>query len=419
MRLPEVMRGGVFTLVVGSIVAQVVALAATPLLSRLYAPGQLAALTQLLAVSSVLAPLSTMKLEVALMLPRREAVAGRLFGLAVLSGMVVAAMFVLVLAVASPTVVGRLVSALPPDLRMVMPAAVLSMTLFIVLSSVATREGSFARLATARAVAGIVTATVGVLAGWLHGSTAGLVWALPLGQLAGLAIVLPRVKFLRSGLLCLDRLGRSALGRYRRYPLFNGTSSALDGLRIGLPAIALGWYCTDAVVGQYGMTFRLAAAPITLVALSVGQVNLRAVSGMVRARENAAAHVRRTLGRLWVVAGIGIIVSMLFGPAIFSVVLGPEWRLAGEYLVLLAPGLAARFVSTPISTTLGATEHVEWEFTWRLVAFLAVLATLLLVGPTGEPRLILASLSGVEVVLCLAMQVLAVKAARSPRWTAR
>ena len=187
MKIREAMRSSVFMLAAGSVVAQVVSLAVTPLLSRLYTPEQLAALTQLLAIAGVLAPLSTMKLEVALMLPRRDSVAGRLLGFAVLSGLVVAGMFALGLAVASPSVVGGLVSAIPPGLRMVMPAVVLSMALFIVLGSVATREGAFARLAIARASAGIVTATLVVLAGWLYGSTAGLVWALPIGQLVGLA----------------------------------------------------------------------------------------------------------------------------------------------------------------------------------------------------------------------------------------
>lgn len=418
MAIPDLrtgMAGGVVALLAGSVVAQVTALAVTPLLSRIYAPAQLAALTQLMAIAGVLAPLATLKLEIALMLPRRTSVAGRLFGLAVVSSVAVAIAAMLGLLILPADWFTGLVSALPPDLRLSVPVAAFAMALFIVMGGVATREGHFRRLGTARAVAAVVTALVAVVTGWLTGRTAGLVWALPLGQLAGVVVLVPAQGVLTAGARCFDRLGRAALHRFRRYPLLNGSSSFLNGLTIGLPAITLGWYCTDEVVGQYGMAFRLAAAPITLAAMSIGQVNLRTVSRMVREGHDAHPHVRRTLLRLWFVAGIGLLVSMLLGPSLFAWILGPEWRTAGEFLVLLAPGLAARFVGTPMSTTLGATEHVEWVFIWRVVACVAVLSALLVVGPGGDPRVILATLSAVDVILYAALQVLVVRAARSPR----
>jgi hypothetical protein len=66
-------------------------------------------------------------------------------------------------------------------------------------------------------------------------------------------------------------------------------------------------------------------------------------------------------------------------PDIFSLVLGEQWRIAGEYSQILLPMIAINFISTSFSGVIFITEKMKVDFIW-VIYYVGVTVISLLLG---------------------------------------
>ena len=368
----------------GAGLAQVILMAATPILSRLFDPIQFGILTAFLVVPNALLPAIGGKFEVAMVLPRSDRTARLLLGFAIQICLLTSVL--LLLWTLSPLDSGTRYAIYEP-LYLFLAGNVL------ILQYTLNRNDQFARLGYIRIVIATATISTMLLAGWLGAGTGGLVGGSLVGQAIGLALLLwwgvrPR------GLTPLtSRSAKATLRRYREYPALNASSGLISGITLAIPVLVIERWCSDADLGQFGMMLRVTAAPAMLVTVAIGQVNLRVVSRLSRETGSALRHVLLTSGVLWSIAIPGAIAAIAWGPTLFAFVLGEEWREAGRFAGILAPAIAARFAVSPLSSTLGATQHNRLGMAWRLTAFTVTSIAMLTVGPGGDAGEILATLA--------------------------
>jgi O-antigen/teichoic acid export membrane protein len=398
----------------GTAVAQLIAIAASPLLTRLYSPtdfGVYAAATTIVSLALVV---SSLRYSTAIPIPADDETAAQLIALAVICVLVTTASLGLGLGLFGGTVAAALgAPALAPVLWIVV-VATLGGGLYEVANRWAVRERAYAAVAKT-SIAQAVGMAVGQIGCAVAGAgSAGLVIGDAIGRSSGTAwLTTVMWRRMRAAFGSVGRRGiwRAAV-RYRRFPLFSGPGAVVNTLNVLAPTILLLVLYGPATAGMFALAQRVGLLPIRLLGASVAQVYIGELARQV-AVDRTTAHVlfRATVRRLAIGGLVPVAGLAIAGPILFPIVFGPEWAEAGLYLTLLAPAYLALFVWNPVSGTLDMLQLQVYGLLPELaglaiVTVVAFAASSAGVGPSGAVVLLgLATALGTVLALAVSWLV--------------
>ena len=348
-------RRGVLSIAAGSAGGQVLALAAAPLLARIYRPADFGLFAVVSALAVTIGTVAALRWEMAIPIPERESDARALvtLGLAAACGTgAVGALLVLLLR----DEVARWFDQ--PDLApwlWVVPPTAAAMGTVLVLNQFAVRHrryGMIGRRNLFQAVGVVATQLVAGVAGLRSG---GLALGFGFGQVVAAGVLLRGAR--RRGAAAAGGArfrGLAAVARrYRRFPFLMAPSGLLNILGTQLPVLLIASWYGSTVAGWLGLTQRVIAMPIALVSSAVAQVYLaegRIFIGATR--------------RLALIAVPGAVAVVLAAPSAFSLIFGPQWHSSADYAQALAVFMAAQFVASPLSQTLVVFERQGLQLAW-------------------------------------------------------
>ncbi|WP_104203644.1 lipopolysaccharide biosynthesis protein [Billgrantia saliphila] len=337
---------GVSVLVGGTASAQLLTIAAAPLLTRLYAPddfGLMAVYGALLALFTVVA---SGRYQLAIPLPETEREAAEVLALALTMVALTTLVSLLIVALAGRMLAEALgVPALTPWLWL-LPLGVALSGGYQVVSHWSVRTRAFPAIAATRIKQSLAQLTVQLVANPLGGG--GLLLGYAAGQGAGtLGLARPALRAVIAHRVGLSGMWAVAL-RYRKFPLFSTWSGLFNTLGKQLPPLLFAALFSPVAAGLYALAHRVLAMPMTLIGEAVGKVFLSSA---------AEAHRRGELGSLVArvhdaLAQIAMPVAILLavvGPDLFALAFGERWREAGDFARWMAPWLYLVFITAPLS----------------------------------------------------------------------
>lgn len=335
----------------GVMLGQLILVAATPLLTRLYTPEQFGMLALFMALTTIIGTVICLSYELAVpVVPERDD-AACLVAVAATVATVFAAMLTVVVALFRHGIAALLGAAeLAPFLWLV-PAAMLLHGLTMPLGVWFLRHGVFKRAVNKPLQFGTqAAAQIGL--GLAGAGTGGLL----IGYCAG---YVARFVYLLGSLPRPDR--RLLLGpqprrmwrlarEYWVYPALSTPSYFLQSSTQMLPAVFLAVLYGPAAAGWFGLAQRMLELPVRLLSQSTSSVYLHAIA------RGSTAEVyrlfRRTSLRFLVLGLLGMAPLLVAGPWLFAVIFGEDWRAAGIMVQCLVPAQLARFVVVPVAQTL-------------------------------------------------------------------
>lgn len=387
------LRGPILTMLTGSMVASSFSVIAQPILARLYAPEDFGMLALFVSLVALLAPIGSLRYSDAIMLPRRDAEAANVFWLAtLLSGALIVLVTSLLLfrhEIAAwkgdPTLATWLL-LLPPTIlglraRSLIRVWVLRQNRFPVASS-GDVVNNFTLFFT-RLTGGIPP---------LYTGPAGLIVSLPFGHLATSWWYARHVDW-RPLLRAFSWRWIGALAaRYRRFPLLSMPSMLLNTALSYMPVAVVSWAFGNEVSGHYWQAFLNFFIPLTILSSSVQHVFFVRAAEAVQ-HGTLAPLVRDIYDRLVLVGLFPCLGALIVAPGVFSVVLGAEWRVAGEYLRILAPWFFLAALCSPLTRIFDVREKQRADL-FSSITMAAFMAPALWWGAqSGSPVAYLAALS--------------------------
>lgn len=336
----------VATLAVGTGVAQLVNLAATPLLTRLYAPEDFGVLAVFIATSALVATFATLRYETAILVPKTAAAAATL----VLLSLILAAGLALSLGAGAWLLDVELGGLFGEDASRLLPAACFvggAIAIIAVAQGWLNRQRLYSRMVALRIIQSAGVVGLALMFGLATQIDDGLVVA----QFSAVCVTAVAALFLirsAANKWKLTEVGSTAK-EHRNAPKFLMPTAMLDVLTLQMPVmLIMSWY-GEALAGQFSMAWRMLALPMSLIGGAVGQVFLQRFAS---ARDDAAG-AKVLLMKTWsllVVLGFLPMAAVLFGgEQIFRWVLGDAWGQAGRMASVLAPMLFMMFISSPTS----------------------------------------------------------------------
>lgn len=393
--------GDVLKLVSGTAMTQVLAIVASPIMTRLYGPQAFGIAALFASMTGIVAAIACLRYEPAVMLPESDAEAANVLAICGVLVVAVTALTSVLAWFAGPLLRILRAEEIRPYVWM-MPLAVLMAGLFIALNQWNSRTKQFGRLSVVRVTNSVVTTGSQLAAGSLGYATGeSLIGASVLGSTVATGTLAWKI-WREDGRLFRQSwsLGeiRRLMKRHRNFPLYGTWSILLNSLSWQLPTFFLSASFSSSVVGYYALGTSLLRLPMDLIGGAIGLVFFERAA---RARLEGALPrlVEETFRRLVSLGLFPLLLLTFIGRDLFVLVFGAKWAEAGVYTQILSVWMFFWFVSSPLITLFSVLERQRWGLLFNVVIFTTRLLALWLGGRSGDARLALAffGLSGLLV----------------------
>jgi len=359
------------SLVRGTVLAQLVFLAATPLLTRIYTPAELGIFGVYMAFILVGGKLSGLKYDLAIVLPKRDELA------IVLIFLTLGMSCVTTLGAWLVYQLGISFGVIPGDayvLQHYILLLVVGMPLFVLYEALGhwmVRKKQFSTLGTGKLINALALALLQLCAWFSDANVLILLGAYPIAMLIGSLFLMSRVdKSLVQRRWLAPTLLRRLTWRYRKFARYTTWSTAAFEFSQSLPLFLLTYFFGNAQAGYFFLARRIGLVPTSIVGRAITQVNH---SDMVDYRRQGilSEKLLPQIRLLQWVAVIPAVVLAVFAPAICAFALGDDWRAAGYYLQLLTPYVLIKFIFSPIAA-------IVYVAGWQRLALVAEVSTIVI-----------------------------------------
>jgi len=340
----------VATLMSGKTIAAVIALFTTPIVGRLFEPGDFGVAAIFASIIGITSNISSLNYAQAVVIPKTEdealellAFSFRVVVLFCLGMLAVIASFEFLQAdVKALNLLGHWV--------WILPLGTLLTSTYHLQEQLLTRRRGFALISASLVAGNSIAASSRIAAGLAAGTS---VYGLILGQMAGALTRIVtqwkscgdgiRVVIRKMGLSGMRRIGR----RYSDFPMLSAPAGLILSLGQDLPILLFGTIFSPAVAGYYAMASRLSRVPVTIGANAMRRVFLQ--------RAVTIHNSGRTLGKAFLLtfgglAALGILpftLLWLFGEPLLTWLLGAPWAVAGRYMEIIAPWMFMLWAMSP------------------------------------------------------------------------
>ncbi len=346
----ETMRQ-VWVLFSGTTISQVIPILATLILARIYSEDSFGIFFIFSSATMLLSIISTLKMELSIMLPDNDREAAQLWGISVAASICVSLILFVVAFLLQPFLVRFENITSLGNLIFWLPISVFFSGVFQASSFWFNRNQRYKRISAGRIVrtgaVGIIQVLFGLLKFINHGLILGFVSGYSVGGLYNAFGVIKKHKL--SYFYSTKKQIKHLVKKYLNIPVYNTSMGVLNTLSSQLPIYVLAGLFSVEQTAYYGLAYRFLGLPVYLIGQSVGQVFFRKASETHNAQGDLRLLLMKTSKRLFVFALAPFFLLFVFAPGVFSLVLGEQWREAGMFARYISPWLILSFTISPIS----------------------------------------------------------------------
>jgi O-antigen/teichoic acid export membrane protein len=377
-------RRNVGTLLLGSGFAQVLAMLALPVLSRLYAPSDFGLLGAYLAIIGIAGTLSLLRYDLAIPLPGKDSDAASVLVLCLCIMVIFTGIVSYMLWLFRYELSELFKSPKLPSIMGLVPFGILGWGGFQALSAWTSRRGHFTGLSRCIGGQALVQSGTQTALGTGHLTLLGLPLGNLLGQWSAFLVLGGFVAKLDRNLFAVIRFSGVWLQavRFWRFPAVSFWSGVVNVLNLYLPFLLFTGFFGEVFAGLFLLGFRVLQMPLNLVGRSVAQVFFPEAARSLR-QHSLQATTSELLHFLTAVGLPGILLIGAGAPEFFSLVFGQEWRQAGKMAMWMSPWLALVFITSPLSSLPFVLERQGQEFAVQLIMLTFRIGALVLGAQIG------------------------------------
>lgn len=344
----------VLTISTGIALGQGLAMAASPIITRLYVPGDFGILEIYTALLVILSETSCLKYESAILLPESDITAANVFALCMMILLMVTAFTgFLTWIFGDRLLVVIKAQAMEPYIWL-LPVGVFGAGIYKVLTFWGIRQKAFGTIAWTKISQNVGKAAAMIGLGSFGVGPVGLLVGAVFGNCSGssrLAVTAWRQDKDSFRLIEVRRWPK-LLQRYKKFPLFTLGAQLLLSLGEKVPYLLLAQNYGLHAVGLFGLAQMIIGAPIGLIGASVSQVYTGELTHLNRqSPERIRGLFFKTLKMLSLMAMVIMVPIFLLAPLLVPLVFGREWHETAVFIQVLSFMFAMRLICYPLMGT--------------------------------------------------------------------
>jgi len=407
---PSPFATDVLKLVSGTAVAQVIAILASPILTRLYGPEAFGLLALFTSITGIIGVIACMRYELAIMLPKDDKDSINILGLCFLMVTIITVITGIGLFLGSGALLSVLhAQDLAPFMWLVPPFIFVS-GLFLALNYWNSRTRHYGRLSIARVTSAVTTTGTQLGAGFGGFPTGGsLIGASLVGSIVSTGILGGQI-WGEDGASIKRAVSWkgivASLKRYDNYLKYDIWSALLNTLSWQAPIFLLAFFFSTSIVGFYSLSMMVIQLPMSLIGGAIAQVFYQRAA--VAKSEGTVGPLVENVFRILTKIGLLPMILLLFiGKDFFIVIFGTQWAEAGIYIQILSIWAIVWFFSSPLSNLVQIFERQRWSLVYNISNIITRIISIIVGGILGNIllALFLFSISGIIVYgyLCVKM----------------
>jgi O-antigen/teichoic acid export membrane protein len=371
----------------GTAGAQIITMAATPLITRLYQPESFGQLGIFMAIVAIMTPISALSYPIAILLPKSDAEAIRVAKVSVIVASYLFIVSLIILLFMSDLVVALFGLEIISDFLLLIPLCMFFSALLQVAQQWLIRKNQFKSIAGVAIAQSLALNSAKVGAGIFHpiGMTlivlATIANAVHAYQLWNRVQKLIGSKSIFGLIFSLDepRLSsslRELAVKYKAFPIYRAPQLIVNSLSNSLPVIILAAFFGPAVAGYFTLSVSILAAPATLLGQSVGSVFFPRIVSALEKDENIFKLFSKSVLALFTIGIVPFFLISIISEDLFPILFGNEWSEAGVYAKWLTLCVFLGLVHRPCESLIQVKGYNRFYFIYEAL-FLAIMISVL------------------------------------------
>ncbi|MCE5286393.1 MAG: oligosaccharide flippase family protein [Pelosinus sp.] len=341
----------VLQLMTGTAIAQVIPMAISPILTRIYLPEAFGIFALYMAVVAMFSVIVTGRYELAIMLPKQEDDAINIVALSILIASMFSIFTLIFVFFFDKFIINLLGNPGVGNLLYLIPISVFMTGIYQTFNYWSNRKQQYSRLAISRVLQSIITAIANLWLGFIGFGVSGLIIGGILGQIVATGMLVWQVwqedGYLKY-LISRDKVQQNAK-MYQDFPKINSIHAFTDIIQSSGILFLISAFFGNTVLGMYSLTMRVLKAPLGLIGASVAQVFYQKASYIYKNNGNLGTFVKQMLTKLTQISVVIFVGTIFFATDAFAKVFGENWREAGNYAQIISPWILLNFIISPLS----------------------------------------------------------------------
>ena len=361
------------TLAGGTAVSQMIVIAVTPFLTRLYSPTEFGIYSVFTSVLAVVGAFSTGRYEFAIIAEGNVKNAWHCLGLVVSLSSIVAIIVMLFALISIYWIFPIYDINVSPVLVPFVGFSVFLMGSYIGLYKWHNRFQRYRLLSLSRLVGSVMLVLFSVVLGVLEFGVLGLIIGLVAGQLGNLIMMTVNIRHYESGRNSPSFTGIVAQARkHFDYPRFLIPSGILDRLSSHSMVILFSGIYGASVSGGVGLYQRAVSLPVKIVGSAISDVFKQRASVCINETGECRLLFYKTAMALAATGVLPFIILLFAGPLIFGFIFGDEWKVVGSYAQILSFMFFFGFVVSPLSSLFFIANKQKIDLIMQIILFPSV-----------------------------------------------
>lgn len=339
----------------GTALSQALLVVAAPFLTRMYSPGDFGFYGVFLSFVSIITVVSNAGYEMAIVIPRKEDDSKALLVISIIFALIFSSLVFLGALFFDDILSSKFGLRGENSLPFIVFGSVFAAGFFQAVNYWCIREENFKPIASMKVLRAITTVIPQIFLGILGFGFLGLGIGHVIGQIAG-SIGLYFIIFKKTlNKLCLvfdfKEITKNAK-EYSMFPKYRVPQALINSLSQYAPSLLLAYFFDAKIAGYYFLTVRVLQLPLSLVGQAFKQTFLGKISQTNKDHKGTYSVLIKTT---IVLAGIALIPTftvVVWGPSIFALIFGEEWRVSGEYSRWIAIWFFFGFINAPSFTVI-------------------------------------------------------------------
>lgn len=362
-------------LVWGTAFAQLIPILLQPLLRRYFTPEIFGAYSVYSSLISILLVISSLKYELAIILPKKDKEAAAVFFLTVILNFIFNFLLLLVIIIWKSKILFYLNLADTYSIYLyLVPLGTFFFSLYTSINYWLIRKKRFFPISinkfVRRGFEGIAQVTFkfakvpnGLIYGDLIGHIGNICSGIYQGIKSGLTF-----RFFSPGKI------RYVLIKYSEYPKFNIVPGFMSACSFLLPALMINkFYSTDSL-GYFDLSKLLLSVPPALIASSISNVLLQRIAEKDKLRLSIRNDLISILVFICLVILLEVILIQFWAEDLFRILFGDKWIFSGTISKILVWAFAFNFFVSSFSSIFISLKKIKLLSIWQVIYFLSILS---------------------------------------------
>ena len=350
-KLPPKFSKNVIALISGTVLAQLVPILVSPIITALYSPEDFGQFAIFMAIAGIIGSIATLRYEITIVLPDNTKDASNLLVISLLITAFISIITWALVSIYPKWLVKTFELTSCANFLYLIPVSVAAIGVYQSFNYWSISINQFRNNAISKITQTSSNALVNIVLGKLKYGGVGLVIGQITGQLiSGLFLMFQTIIQSKNEFKGISiKEIKAKVIEYRKHAVINTSHVLIDAsLNHGLSFFLLLFFGNN-LVGLYAFSFRILKAPLAIIGRSMGQAFYKEASDYKNTSKPLGELILNIYKKQFLIGIIPFSMLFIFAPTLFEAVFGNNWTEAGVISQIITPWLFLNFIASPIS----------------------------------------------------------------------